>query len=146
MSTDGAEEQTHNPLIEPSKALPVKHIAEQFEDSAAIGQDLSRRRFRGSLPPMPSVPSTAWAEPRPPSSRERLQNKDSEELQSSTADVQFKMQVRDELDRMHAARDKGLLEQRSLSDWEEAARANVKSRWMQQGIWDERWDNQLNKT
>lgn len=136
---------SYDPLYEASKALPVEHIAKQLEDFTAAGKDLARRRFSRSPPSVPSVPSTEYEESEPPSPGEQLQDKEIKELQNSTADAQFKIQIRYELDRIRVARDKGLLQTRSLLDWEEAAEANVKYRWMQQGIWDERWASQPRK-
>ena len=133
---------SYDPLYEASKALPVEHIVKQLEDFTAAGQDLARRRFSRSPPSVPSVPSTEHEESEPPSPGEQLRDKEINELQNSTADAQFKIQIRHELDRIRVARDKGLLQQRSLFYWEEAAEANVKYRWMQQGIWDERWASQ----
>lgn len=136
---------SYNPVYEASKALPVEKIAEQLEELAAAGQDLSGRRFSRSPPPVPSVPSTEYEESDPPSPGAQLRDRESKELQNSTADEQFAIQINDELDRIRAARDMGLLQQPSLSDWEEAAEANVKYRWMRQGIWDDRWDSQPSK-
>ena len=136
---------SYNPVYEASKALPVEKIAEKLEEFAAAGQDLSRRRFSRSPPPVPSVPSTAYEESDPPSPGEQLRDKEMKELRNSTADEQFGIQINDELDRMRAARAMGLLQQPSLSDWREAAEANVKYRWMHQGIWDYRWDSRPHK-
>jgi len=131
---------SYNPIYEASKALPVERIAKKLEDFATAGQDLSRRRFSRSPPPLPSGPSTAYEESNPPSPGEQLRDRENKELQNSTADEQFAIQVKDELDRIRTARDKGLLWQPNLSDWDEAAEANVKYRWMRQGIWDDQWD------
>ena len=136
---------SYDPLYEASKALPVEHIAKQLEQFTAAGQDLARRRFSRSPPSLPSALSTEYEESKPPSPGEQLENKEREELENSRAGAQFQIQILDELDRMHVARDKGLLQQRSLFDWEEAAEANVKYRWMQQGIWDERWASEPTK-
>ncbi|KAL9629711.1 MAG: hypothetical protein Q9164_006758, partial [Protoblastenia rupestris] len=136
---------SYNPVYEASKALPVEKIAEKLEDFAAAGQDLSRRRFSRSPPPVSSVPSTEYEESDPPSPGAQLRDRESKELQNSTAGEQFTIQINDELDRIRAARAMGLLQQPSLSDWEEAAEANVKYRWMRQGIWDDRWDSQPSK-
>lgn len=136
---------SYNPVYEASKALPVEHIAKELEEFAAAGQDLSRRRFSRSPPPVPSVPSTEYEESEPPSPGAQLRDKERKELQNSRADAQFIIQIDDELGRIRAARDKDLLQQPNLFDWEEAAEANVKYRWMQQGIWDERWASQPGK-
>ena len=136
---------SYDPSYEASKALPVEHIAKQLELFTAAGQDLARRRFSRSPPSLPSALSTEYEESEPPSPGEQLENKEREELRSSRAGAQFKIQIRHELDRIRLARDKGLLQQRSLFDWEEAAEANVKYRWMQQGIWDERWASEPTK-
>ena len=95
---------------------------------------------------MSSVPSTAYEETEPPSPGEQLRDKETLELLNSTADEQFKIQIGHERDRIRVARDKNLFPQGSLFDWEDAAEANVKYRWLQQGIWDERWANELYKT
>ena len=71
--------------------------------------------------------------------------KELEKLQNSTAKVQFMIQIADKLEHIHAARDKGLLQQPNLFDWREAAETNVKYRRVQQGIWDERWEHQAGK-
>lgn len=57
------------------------------------------------------------------------------------------IQIRDELGRLRAARDMGLLERPIVFDshLEDAAEANVKYGWIQQGIWDERWEGQPGK-
>ena len=57
------------------------------------------------------------------------------------------IQIRDELGRLRAARDKGLLERPIGFDshLEDAAEASVKYRWIQQCIWDERWEGQPSK-
>ena len=136
---------SYNPVYEASKALPVEKIAEQLQEFLAAGQDLSRRRFSRSPPPVPSVPSTAYEETNPPSPGEQLRDRESKELQNSTAGKQFAIQIKDELDRIRAARDRGLLRQPNLPDWDEAAEANVKYRWIQQGIWDFRWDTHPGK-
>lgn len=136
---------SYNPEDESSKALRVEKIAEQLEDFAAAGQDMSRRRFSRSPLPVPSLPSTEYEESDPPSPGAQLRDRESKELQNSTADEQFTIQVNDELDRMRTARDRGLLRQPNLPDWEEAAEANVKYRWVRQGIWDGRWDIQPGK-
>jgi len=136
---------SYNPIYEASKALPVERIAKKLEDFATAGQDLSRRRFSRSPPPLPSGPSTAYEESNPPSPGEQLRDREIKELQNSTANEQFAIQFNDELDRIRTARDRGLLWQPNLSDLEEAAEANVKYRWMQQGIWDDRWDIQPGK-
>ena len=130
---------SYNPVFEASKALPVEHIAKELEDFAAAGQDLSRRRFSRSPPPVPSVPSTGYEESEPPSPGAQLRYKEENELQNSRPDAQFRIQIDDELGRIRAARDNELLQQPNLVDWEEAAETNIKYRWMQQGIWDERW-------
>lgn len=135
---------SYNPIYEASRALPVEHIAKELEEFAAAGQDLSGRRFSRSPPRVPSVPSTTYEESEPPSPHEQLQDKESLELVNSDADAQFNIQFRDELGRIRAARDKDLL-QRPVFDLEEAAEANVKYRWIQQGIWDERWASQPGK-
>ncbi|KAL9129927.1 MAG: hypothetical protein Q9175_007156 [Cornicularia normoerica] len=136
---------SYNPIYEASRALPVEHIAKELEDFAAAGQDLSGRRFSRSPPRVPSVPSTTYEESEPPSPTEQLQDKESLELDNSTAGAQFNIQVRNELGRIRTARDKDLLQHPSLLDLEEAAEANVKYRWIQQGIWDERWESQPSK-
>lgn len=133
---------SYNPTYEASKALPLEHIAKELEDFAAAGQDLSGRRFSRSPPRVPSVPSTEYEESEPPSPTAQLQDKESRELRNSDADAQFAIQIKDELGRIRAARDKGLLQHPNLFDLEEAAEANVKYRWIQQGIWDERWVSQ----
>lgn len=135
---------SYNPIYEASRALPLEHIAKELEDFAAAGQDLSGRRFSRSPPRVPSVPSTTYEESEPPSPTEQLQDKETLELGNSTAGAQFKIQIRNELGRIRAARDKDLL-QHPLFDLEEAAEANVKYRWIQQGIWDERWASQPGK-
>ena len=136
---------SYNPVFEASKALPVEHIAKELEDFAAAGQDLSRRRFSRSPPPVPSVPSTDYEESEPPSPGAQLRDKEENELRNSRPDAQFRIQVDDELGRIRAARDNELLQQPNLVDWKEAAEANVKYRWRQQGIWDERWASQPRK-
>ncbi|KAL9041320.1 MAG: hypothetical protein Q9214_004153 [Letrouitia sp. 1 TL-2023] len=136
---------SYNPVYEASKALPVDKITEQLEHFAAAGQDLSRRHFSRSPPPVPSVPSTDYEESDPPSPGAQLRDRESKELQNSRADNQYTIQINDELDRIHAARDMGLIQQPNLPDWEEAAAANVKYRWMRQGIWDDLWDTQPSK-
>ena len=57
-----------------------------------------------------------------------LQDKESQELENSTAEEQFIIQIEDQLGRLRAARDKGLLQHPSLLDLDEAAEANVKYR------------------
>ena len=136
---------SYNPTLEALKALPVEHIAKELEDFAATGQDLSGRRFSRSPPRVPSVPSTTYEESESPSPNAQLQDKESKELYNSTADAQFLIQIQDELGRIRAARDKDLLEHARLIDLEEAAEANVKYRWIQQGIWDQQWENQPGK-
>ena len=136
---------SYNPTFEALKALPVEHIAKELEDFAATGQDLSGRRFSRSPPRVPSVPSTTYEESESPSPNAQLQDKESKELYNSTADAQFLIQIQDELGRIRAARDKDLLEHSKLVDLEEAAEANVKYRWIQQGIWDQQWENQPGK-
>lgn len=120
----------------------MERITKQLEDFAAAGQDLSRRRFSRSPPPVPSIPSTEWEESEPPSPAAQLHDQESRELRNSTPAAQFQIQVRDELDRIAAAINKGLVQQSSLLDLQEAAEANVKYRWMKQGIWDKQWGNQ----
>ena len=136
---------SYNPAWEASKALPLEHITKELKDFAATGQDLSGRRFSRSPPRVSSVPSTTFEESEPPSPTAQLQDKESEGLYRSTADAQFLIQIQDELGRIRAARDKDLLEHPRLIDLEEAAEANVKYRWIQQGIWDERWEGQPGK-
>ena len=133
------------PEYEASKALPMDYIDERLEDFAAAGQDLSGRRFSRSPPRVPSVPSTTYEETEPPSPNEQLQDKESLELINSTAGGQFGIQIRDELGRIRAARDKDLLQHPIIGQLEKAAAANVKYRWIQQGIWDEVWETQPNK-
>ncbi|CAD6585982.1 MAG: hypothetical protein ASARMPRED_002362 [Alectoria sarmentosa] len=135
---------SYNPVYEASRALPVEYIAKELEDFAAAGQDLSGRRFSRSPPRVPSAPSTEYEESESPSPNARLQEKESWELMNSTANAQFTTQIKDELGRIRVARDKDLL-QHPLFDLEEAAEANVKYRWIQQGIWDERWASQPSK-
>lgn len=132
---------SYNPIFEASRALPVEYIAKELEDFAAAGQDLSGRRFSRSPPRVSSVPSTKYEESESPSPHEKLLDKETLELGNSTASRQFNIQTTDELGRICAARDKNLLQHR-LSDLEQAAEANVKYRWIQQGIWDESWDSQ----
>ena len=122
----------------------MEHIAKELEEFAAAGQDLSERRFSRSPPRVPSAPSTEYEESESPSPNARLQEKESWELMNSTANAQFTTQIKDELGRIRVARDKDLL-QHPLFDLEEAAEANVKYRWIQQGIWDERWASQPSK-
>ena len=136
---------SYNPVYEASKALPVEKIAKQLEDFAAAGQDLSRRRFSRSPPPVSSVPSTTFEESNPPSPGEQLRDKESRESGNSEADEQFAIQITDEMERIRAARDMGLLQQPILSDCREAAETNVRYRWICQGIWDYRWDNRHGK-
>lgn len=130
------------PSFEASKALPMDYIAKELQDFAATGQDLSGRRFSRSPPRVSSVPSTAYDESQPPSPGEQLRDKEGKELERSTADAQFVTQIEDEEGRIRAARDKNLLQHPDSFDLEEAAEANVKYRWIQQGIWDKRWDGQ----
>ena len=136
---------SYNPTLEALKALPVEHIAKELEDFAATGQDLSGRRFSRSPPRVSSVPSTKYEESESPSPNAQLQEKESKERYNSTANAQFLIQVQDELSRIRAARDKDLLEHSKIFDLEEAAEANVKYRWIQQGIWDEQWESQPRK-
>ena len=136
---------SYNPVFEASKALPLERIAKELEDFAAAGQDLSGRRFSRSPPPVPSIPSTEYEESEPPSPGTVLRDKESKELGNSDADHQYAVQIKHEVDRIHAARGMGLLQQPNIYDWEEAAEANVRYRWIQQGIWDERWDTQAYK-
>ena len=132
---------SYNPVFEASKALPLERIARELEDFAATGQDLSRRRFDRSPPPVPSIPSTG-NESEPQSPGALLRRKEVMEMRKSTADEQYATQVHDEMDRIQAARGMGLLQQPIIGDRREAAEANVKYRWIQQGIWDDRWDSQ----
>ena len=136
---------SYNPVYEASKALPVEKIAKQLEDFAAAGQDLSRRHFSRSPPPVSSVPSTQYEDSDPPSPGTQLRDKERKEQLNSRAGKQFMIQINNELEHICATRDKSLLQQPSLSDWEEAAEANVKYKWMRQGIWDDQWDNQPSK-
>lgn len=138
---------SYNPIYEASKTLPVEHIAKELQEFAATGQDLSGRRFSRSPPRVPSVPSTTYEESEPPSPAAQLRDKETKELMNSTAQLQFILQIEDEIDRIHTATDKGLLEHPNpnLFDLREAAEANVKYRWIQQGIWDEQWENQPGK-
>lgn len=133
---------SYNPAYEASKNLPVDRIAERLEDFVAAGQDLSSRRFSRSPPPVPSGASTEWEESEPPSPAAQLHDQESRELLNSIPAAQFQIQVRDELDRIHAAIDKGLVQQSSLPDLQEAAEANITYRWIEQGIWDKRWGSQ----
>ena len=133
---------SYNPVYEASKVLPVEKITEKLEDFAAGGQNLSKRRFSRSPPRVSSVPSTEYYETEPPSPNELLQNQEFEDLQNSTEWRQFSIQTQDELDRIEVAIDKGLIQQPNFADSREAAEANVKYRWIKQGIWDERWDTQ----
>ncbi len=132
---------SYNPIFEATKALPVEHIAKELEDFAATGQDLFGGRFNRSPPSVPSVPTTTYEESESPSPNAQLQFKETEELEHSSADAQFVIQIEDELGRIRAAREKGLLQQPDFFDSREAAEANVKYRWIQQGIWDERWES-----
>ncbi|MCJ1341261.1 hypothetical protein MMC09_006557 [Bachmanniomyces sp. S44760] len=132
---------SYNPFYGASKPLPVERIVEQLNDFAASGQDLSRRRFSKSPPRVSSVPSTTYEESQPPSPGELLRDRQRIELRNSDADEQFGIQMEDELDRIRAARDKGLLQDSFIPEWDEAAEANVIYRWMRQGIWDDRWEN-----
>ena len=136
---------SYNPAWEASKTLPLEHITKELEDFAATGQDLSGRRFSRSPPRVSSVPSTTYEESEPPSPTAQLQDKESEGLYNSTADAQFLIQIQDELGRIRAASEKGLLEHPQILWLEEAAEANVKYRWIQQGIWDDRWEGQPGK-
>ena len=134
---------SYHPAFEAQNALPMEYIAKELEDFAATGQDLSGRRFSRSPPRVSSVPSTTYEESAtPPSPNAQLQDKESKERYDSTANAQFSIQIQDELDRIRAARDKDLLEHPRFIDLEEAAEANVKYRWIQQGIWDEHWETQ----
>lgn len=130
---------SYNPFYEAPKALLVEEIVKQLEDFAAAGQDPPRRRFSRSFPSVSSAPSTVFETGEPPSPSTVLIDKESRELDNSTADSQFYIQIRDEIDRIRAAKDKGLLQQPHIFDLDEAAKVNVEYRWMQQGIWDERW-------
>ena len=132
-------------MYEASKALPADYVTRKLQDFAATGQDLSGRRFSRSPSRVSSVPSTAYEESQLPSPSELLQGKESEELRMSTAGAQFGEQIQDELGRIRAAREKGLLEHPNVLDLEQAAEANVKYRWIQQGIWDKRWNSQPHK-
>lgn len=133
---------SYDAIYEASRGLPVERIAKQLEDFAATGQDLSRRRFSRSPPPVPSVPSTTLEESSPPSPATLLHDKEIRELRNSIPRIQFFAQVRDELDRIRAAVDKGLVQQNGPLDREEAAKANIKHRWIKQGIWDKQWSFQ----
>lgn len=130
---------SYNALYEASKLLPVDRIAQQLEEFAAAGQDLSKRRFSRSPPPVPSAPSTEWEESTLPSPAAQLHDKESRDLLNSTPGAQFYSQVRDELDRIRAAVAKGLIQQSGVPDLQESAEANVKYRWIKQGIWDKQW-------
>jgi len=137
---------SYNALYEASKLLPVERIAEKLEDFAAAGQDLSRRRFSRSPPPVSSVPSTHWGESELPSPATQLHDQESRELDNSIPSAQFLIQGRDELDRIRSAIDKGLIQQNSFIDLHEAAKANVKYRWIRQGIWNKEWGSQPGET
>lgn len=128
------------PAYEASKALPVEHIDKELEDFAAAGQEAFKVRFSRSLPSPPSVPSTTWEEPEPPSPDTLLRDQETRDRLKSEAGAQFWSQVDDELGRIRAARDMDLLEEPYIVDLKEAAEANVKYRWLQQGLWDEQWD------
>lgn len=78
-------------------------------------------------------------DPERPSLATQLHDKEMGERMNSNADQQFMIQYGDELDRIRAARDKGLLQQPYGFDMHDAANSNVKYRWKQQGIWDEHW-------
>ena len=136
---------SYNPDYEGSKALPIEYITKELDNFAATGQDLSGRRFSRSPPRVPSVPSTAFEESGPPSPTAQLRDKESKELYKSIASEQFDTQIRDEKGRIRVARDKKILEQPNIVDLEEAAEANVKYRWIQQGIWQEQWETHLSK-
>lgn len=136
---------SYNPMFEASKALPVDYIAKELEQFAETGQDLSGRRFSRSPPRVSSIATTAYEESQPPSPNEQLQDKESNERDASSPGAQFSTQITDELGRIRAARDKNLLQYPDVLDLEEAAEANVKYRWIQQGIWDKRWDGQFYK-
>lgn len=133
---------SYNPMYEASKALPMDYIAKELEQFAETGQDLSGRHFSRSPPRVSSVATTTYEESEPPSPSAQLQDKEGEELEKSFPDTQFITQIEDELGRIRAARDKDLLEYPNVFDLDEAAEANVKYRWIQQGIWDKRWDGQ----
>ena len=136
---------SYNHVFEASKALPLERIAKELEDFAATGQDLSQRRFSRSPPRVSSVPSTKYEESESPSPGTILRDKECREIGNSTAGHQYRVQIEHEIDRIRAARCMGLLQQPVIHDWEEAAEANVRYRWVQQGLWDERWDDQAYK-
>ena len=133
---------SYNPTLEASKALSLDYVSHELGEFAATGQNLSGRRFSRSPPRISSVPTTAYEESEPESPNVQLQNKESLELYNSTPGAQFAIQIEDETRRICAARDEGLLEHPNILYLEDAAEANVKYRWIQQGIWDGRWDSQ----
>ena len=135
---------SYNPIFEASKAVPLERVVRQLEDFAATGQDLSERRFDRSPPPVPSGASTGYETSEPPSPGTLLQDKEAKELRNSEADKQYTTQIHHEVNRIQAATKMGLLQHPVADDWE-AAEANVRHRWIQQGIWDERWDKQARK-
>ena len=136
---------SYNPNFEASKALPLEKVAKELEKFAADGHDLSKRRFSRSPPRVSSIPSTVYGDSEPPSPGVQLRDKEMRDMERSRAGEQYKIQIKDEMDRIRLAKEMGLLQQPHVPDLKEAAEANVRYRWIQQGIWDERWEHELHK-
>ena len=148
-SVQSIQEMSYDPSFEASKALPFMKISRKLEEFAATDEDPMITRFSRSPPSMPSAPTTEYEESAPPSPGEILCDKEMRDLWNSHAKQQFHIQVHDEVERMRAAKDKGILQQPPwphIFDFNIAAESNVRYRWIQQGMWDKCWDIQLDPT
>ena len=112
--------------------------------------DEARRRFSDSPPSYrthQSHNSTLSHSPTPTAEERRLQDLSDREFQLITEHReslpcrQFEAQTSDELKRLLVADADGSAKQPVGTRFDKVADENIKNQWIEQGIWDENWDN-----
>ena len=114
-------------------------LVKSLEALAGLDEDDLGTRFSKPPPSCISGTSTEYEDTTERPAHEEEQNRETTELGNSSVSSQFSLQTSDEEARILAARDEGLLDYPRGFKKKEAAQANVRLRWIEQGIWDQRW-------
>lgn len=105
--------------------------------------DITRGRFERSPRSLSSETTTTCGEWGELSRHDAKQQRETWDLNNSSAGEQFRLQSCDEEKRIYAASERGLFFYSCPFDCANAARANVKQRWIEQGIWNVEWKGQF---
>lgn len=114
-------------------------LANPLETLAACDGDYMGGRFSRSPSAHSSSDITQPWNTRPASPNQLERDKETRDRMQSSVYNQFLTQTQDERNRIFSAESKGLFKFTKRFNFDNAAMANVKDRWIQQGIWNSKW-------